>query len=161
MRASRMHLILWYIDGLFTNGRLIMKRNNWLSLILGVLMTLAVVGIYGCWQTSRAPAAATATVATPAIQQNDGSTIAYSQLPPEAQDVITRIKAHGTFEFKQDGQTFQNRERILPQQPRGYYKEYTVITPNATNRGARRIIAGQPNEFYYTADHYRSFYRVK
>jgi len=29
-----------------------------------------------------------------------------------------------------------------------------------TNRGARRIIAGNDGEYYYTDDHYRSFKRV-
>jgi len=60
--------------------------------------------------------------------------------------------AHGT--------VFYNRERLLPAKPSGYYREYTVITPGESDRGAQRIVAGAGGELYYTADHYASFVRV-
>ncbi|MFZ1418267.1 MAG: ribonuclease domain-containing protein [Burkholderiaceae bacterium] len=96
-------------------------------------------------------------------------TIDYAALPKEAQTVIGMIQKRASFPYRQDGQTFSNRERILPGQPRGYYQEYTVPTPGADNRGARRIISGQgttgdnanSGEYYYTSDHYRSFARVR
>jgi ribonuclease T1 len=58
---------------------------------------------------------------------------------------------------------FGNYEKRLPRQQRGYYREYTVPTPGETSRGARRIIAGDqpPVVFYYSADHYRSFRRIR
>jgi guanyl-specific ribonuclease Sa len=82
-------------------------------------------------------------------------------LPPEAIDTLQRIARDGPFEHRQDGATFQNRERRLPPQPRGYYHEYTVETPGSRDRGARRIIAGgdPPVEYFYSDDHYRSFRR--
>ena len=40
------------------------------------------------------------------------------------------------------------------------YHEYTVKTPGAHNRGARRIVCGILPECYYSSDHYRSFYRI-
>jgi guanyl-specific ribonuclease Sa len=82
-------------------------------------------------------------------------------LPPEAIDTLQRITHGGPFEHRQDGATFQNRERRLPPQPRGYYREYTVETPGSRDRGARRIIAGgdPPVEYFYSGDHYRSFRR--
>jgi ribonuclease T1 len=55
---------------------------------------------------------------------------------------------------------FSSREELLPQKKRGYYREYTVRTPGMRGRGARRIVAGSGGEFYYTADHYRSFMRI-
>jgi ribonuclease T1 len=86
-------------------------------------------------------------------------------LPPEARDVLELIKAGGPFPYERDGIVFGNRERLLPAQPRGYYHEYTVPTPGANNRGARRIICGGPRKSpevcYYTADHYRSFARIR
>ena len=80
-------------------------------------------------------------------------------LPAEAHDVLGRIARGGPFEYRQDGGVFQNRERRLPSQPRGYYREYTVETPGSRDRGARRIITGgePPREYWYTDDHYRSF----
>ncbi len=83
-------------------------------------------------------------------------------LPPEALDTLALIRRGGPFPYHKDGSVFQNRERLLPQRPRGYYREYTVPTPAARDRGARRIIAGgqPPQVFYYTADHYRSFQRI-
>ncbi|MFM6859834.1 MAG: ribonuclease domain-containing protein [Dolichospermum sp.] len=48
----------------------------------------------------------------------------------------------------------------MPPQPRGYYKEYTVPTPGATDRGSRRLVMGQNGEIYYSCDHYNSFQEV-
>jgi ribonuclease T1 len=88
-----------------------------------------------------------------------------SELPAEARATLARIKAGGPFPYPQDGKTFQNREKLLPQRNRGYYREYTVKTPGAKDRGARRIVAGGCGEsgcieYFYTADHYRSFRRI-
>jgi ribonuclease T1 len=85
----------------------------------------------------------------------------FSDLPAEARETLSRIEAGGPFPYKQDGRVFQNRERLLPQRPRGYYREYTVKTPGARDRGARRIVAGREGEYYYTEDHYRSFRRIR
>lgn len=91
----------------------------------------------------------------------DGLKTVYTfQLPKEAQRTITLIKKGGPFPYERDGITFQNREGLLPQKARGYYSEYTVITPGSRDRGARRIIAGNKGELYYTEDHYDSFVRV-
>jgi len=86
--------------------------------------------------------------------------ITYDELPPEALDTIALIDSDGPFPFRKDGSTFQNRERLLPRKPNGYYREYTVITPGEDDRGARRIIGGEEGERYYTDDHYASFYWV-
>lgn len=99
----------------------------------------------------------------------DFDTVAVEALPQEARDTLQRIKHGGPFPYRKDGTTFQNRERRLPPRTLGYYREYTVRTPYATDRGARRIIAGQgrtgdvrtSGEYYYTGDHYRSFRRIK
>jgi ribonuclease T1 len=81
-------------------------------------------------------------------------------LPPEARQTLELIKADGPFPYARDGVVFGNREGELPKQPRGYYREYTVKTPGARDRGARRIIAGRGGERYYTEDHYRTFRRI-
>ena len=87
---------------------------------------------------------------------------AQAGLPAEAVEVLARIRAGGPFDYPQDGGVFQNRERRLPTQARGYYREYTVPTPGSQDRGARRIVSGgdPPVEFFYTDDHYRSFRRI-
>lgn len=87
------------------------------------------------------------------------------QLPPEAQQTEKLIYSGGPFPYPKDGSTFGNRERILPAHARGYYREYTVQTPGARNRGARRIVCGgqvatKPDACFYTADHYASFNRI-
>ena len=82
-------------------------------------------------------------------------------LPPEAQHTLRLIQRGGPFPYGKDGSTFGNYEKILPPRPRGHYREYTVPTPGVRHRGARRIIAGKMAEYYYTADHYRSFYRIR
>ena len=74
--------------------------------------------------------------------------------------VLELIEHDGSFSYRQDGVVFQNRERRLAAHPRGYYREFTVPTPGAGNRGARRIICGREGEAYYTRDHYRTFIRL-
>ncbi|GAB3762048.1 guanyl-specific ribonuclease [Microlunatus parietis] len=84
------------------------------------------------------------------------------QLPPEAARTLELIKAGGPFPYRKDGSTFGNREGLLPDRPRGYYREYTVPTPGEDDRGARRIVTGDRDRiFYYTGDHYTSFSRIR
>ncbi len=82
-----------------------------------------------------------------------------SYLPPAAVRTLAMIADGGPFPHRQDGEVFGNYEHLLPAEPRGYYHEYTVDTPGAHDRGARRIITGgnPPVVYYYTDDHYRSF----
>ena len=86
--------------------------------------------------------------------------IRVAQLPPEARQTLALIRAGGPFPYARDGVMFTNREGLLPKRNRGYYREYTVRTPGARDRGARRIVAGANGELYYTDDHYRSFRRI-
>jgi guanyl-specific ribonuclease Sa len=80
-------------------------------------------------------------------------------LPPEARATVALIQRGGPFPHRQDGSVFGNRERRLPAQARGYYREYTVDTPGLSHRGARRIVTGgnPPQVWYYSDDHYDSF----
>ena len=94
-----------------------------------------------------------------------GDTVALATLPPEARTTHRLILAGGPFPYSKDGTVFGNRERLLPRQPRGFYREYTVKPPGSRDRGARRIVCGgvpptQPEACYYTADHYASFKRI-
>ncbi|MQS00453.1 guanyl-specific ribonuclease Sa [Streptomyces sp. OF1] len=82
------------------------------------------------------------------------------ELPAEARETLRLIEADGPFPYAKDGSVFGNYERRLPLQARGYYREYTVPTPGARNRGARRIVTGDEGERYYTSDHYESFKAV-
>lgn len=83
--------------------------------------------------------------------------------PDEVYQTLRLIHQGGPFAHRQDGSVFQNRERQLPARPRGYYREYTVRTPGARDRGARRIVTGgdPPTDYYYTDNHYRSFERME
>lgn len=88
-----------------------------------------------------------------------------ASLPKEGQTALLLIKQGGPFPYEKDGAVFGNYESKLPKQKRGYYHEYTVKTPRARNRGARRIIAGGQSmtsgEYYYTDDHYDSFRKIR
>ncbi|WP_428288671.1 ribonuclease domain-containing protein [Hydrogenophaga sp.] len=103
---------------------------------------------------ARSPeAAAPALAATP---------MSVSGLPVQGQEVMGLIRQGGPFRYEKDGTVFGNRERLLPGQKRGYYREYTVPTPGLSHRGARRIVCGGfkprwPEACYYTEDHYASF----
>lgn len=92
-------------------------------------------------------------------------TIRTAEMPNEAQRTLALIEQGGPFPYAKDGSTFGNYERRLPAQRRGYYREYTVKTRGARNRGAKRIICGgdqqAANDCYYTEDHYNSFQRIQ
>lgn len=94
-----------------------------------------------------------------------GAEVAAADLPREARETIILIRRGGPFPYSKDGSVFGNREGQLPKMHRGHYTEYTVRTAGAPDRGARRIVAGgDPRvsaELYYTADHYRSFRRIR
>jgi len=95
--------------------------------------------------------------------------IQIAALPREAQATLALVKAGGPFPYARDNKVFGNREKLLPVRQRGYYREYTVKTPGARDRGARRIIAGSgaagdvrgSGEYYYSDDHYSSFRRIR
>ena len=92
-------------------------------------------------------------------------TIVLADLPKQANETYSAILKGGPFDYDKDGTVFGNRERILPAQKRGFYREYTVKTPYARNRGAKRIICGgsqptTPDACYYTEDHYATFKRI-
>ncbi|CCH28793.1 ribonuclease domain-containing protein [Actinosynnema sp. NPDC047251] len=81
-----------------------------------------------------------------------------SGLPAEAVSTWQLIERGGPFPYpRNDGVTFQNREKRLPAKSGDYYREYTVPTPGSPDRGARRIVTGSSSEVYYTGDHYSTF----
>lgn len=99
----------------------------------------------------------------PSAEGDDTGAVTTSEqvLPPEAENTIALIEAGGPFPYERDGSVFENRERRLPIEDRGYWHEYTVPTPGSDDRGPRRIVAGGDGELYYTDDHYQSFVLVR
>jgi ribonuclease T1 len=102
------------------------------------------------WKDGSAPAAA--------------ASVHVTELPRQGRETYELIRQGGPFPYDKDGAVFGNRERQLPAEKRGYYREYTVQTPGSRDRGARRIVCGGPprvpHACYYTADHYASFRRI-
>jgi ribonuclease T1 len=92
------------------------------------------------------------------------ATVRVTELPRQGRQTYERIREGGPFPFDKDGTVFGNRERQLPPEKRGYYREYTVATPGSRDRGARRIVCGgpakAPRACWYTADHYASFHKI-
>src|SRR5574344_2091269 len=104
-------------------------------------------------------------VSAGAFTRVQDDSVALADLPEQAHTTYQLILAGGPFPYDKDGTVFGNRERLLPQEKRGYYLEYTVKTPRERSRGARRIVCGgwqptRPDACYYTADHYASFRRI-
>lgn len=133
-----------------------------LLLLLALLPFLAACGQAPEPTTSGVAGAAAARSPEPAHAPASAVELTVADLPPEGRATLSLIKQGGPFPYPRDGIVFGNRERLLPAQSRGYYREYTVPTPGSRDRGARRIIAGGGGgEYWYTADHYRSFKRIK
>jgi ribonuclease T1 len=128
---------------------------------LRLALFLALVGVFGV---------NTGAQGREYYQDKAVGSLSLAELPPEAEHTLLLIRRGGPFPYPhKDGATFGNFEQRLPAQVRGYYREYTVPTPGSRDRGARRIIAGsgrsgdaaRSGEYYYTGDHYRSFYRIR
>ena len=134
-------------------------------LLLLVAIVLLIGGLFAIKESQRPPPpqfapsltgdTAASTAATP-TRSNDPLP---PFLPPEARQTIALIQRGGPYPHRQDGSVFGNREQRLPERPRGYYREFTVETPGAPNRGARRIVTGgdPPTGWFYTDDHYETF----
>jgi ribonuclease T1 len=93
---------------------------------------------------------------------SSATSVVLAGLPAQGREVMAQIREGGPFRYEKDGTVFGNRERLLPSQTRGYYREYTVPTPGLNHRGARRIVCGgqqprEPDACFYTEDHYSSF----
>ena len=137
-----------------------------LTALLAMLVALAVLAfvLAGVPTTGSAPSGTTGAGTTapapaaPNIVNLSGlPEVKASELPDEARRTLVLIAQGGPYPYTRDDATFGNFERILPRKSSGYYKEYTVRTPGESDRGARRIVAGQAGEKYYTPDHYNSF----
>jgi ribonuclease T1 len=131
-----------------------------LAVVLSLGASFGVMGLTGMVSSAQARD-------TTEMQQAAGvaGTVALADLPPEARSTERLIRAGGPFPHGKDGVVFGNRERLLPRQPRGHYREYTVRTPGSRDRGARRIVCGgrqprEPEACFYTEDHYASFRRI-
>ena len=101
---------------------------------------------------------------TAAITDDGLVTVQVAALPASGQQTYAAILRGGPFRYDKDGTVFGNRERLLPLEKRGYYREYTVMTEGSPGRGARRIVCGgpakTPEACYYTGDHYASFRKI-
>lgn len=122
--------------------------------VAAVVALLVLPGIFGTFLVQAKGPDASQTV-----------TISVSNLPAQGQVMMTLIYQGGPFKYDKDGTVFGNRERLLPAQQRGYYREYTVRTPGERSRGARRLVCGgqrpvAPDACFYTDDHYASFRQV-
>jgi len=138
------------------------RNRDWRRTSLAWILALVVAAAIGSqWlpPTGSGPEPSTATTPAPTVQAEP-----LAGLPAEEQRAVratlTSIEAGGPFPYVKDGSVFQNRERRLPTQANGYYREYTVETPGSPDRGARRIVAGRDGELFYTSDHYDSFIRI-
>jgi ribonuclease T1 len=144
------------------------QRYRWLLLLAAVTMLVAWLVSGG--QGEEDPAVDSASTSSSTSSSPDDASVTdaasglpvvrLAALPPEAGRTVELIDAGGPFPEERDGVTFENREDLLPDEPRGYYAEYTVPTPGSDDRGARRIVAGDGGELYWTQDHYSSFGRI-
>ncbi len=128
-----------------------MARMKSLKLVLTGFLLLAFIGPH--LVQAKGPSTADSAV-----------TVSLAELPRQGVETYRLILQGGPFPYEKDGVVFGNRERLLPSEKRGYYREYTVATPGSRDRGARRIVCGgqprTPDACYYTADHYASFRKI-
>lgn len=74
---------------------------------------------------------------------------------------LERIERNERLSFRNDGAAFANRENRLPRKPSGYYREWVHPTSSLPGPGPQRVVTGDGGEIFYTADHYKSFRRLR
>ena len=137
-----------------------MARKRVRRPLLALLALLLVLGIGYAVNATHHSSNAKSASASATASASSGE-VALSSLPVQAAATVALIKKGGPFPYpKNDGVVFGNNEHLLPREASGYYHEYTVPTPGASNRGTRRIITGKAGEYYYTGDHYEHIQRV-
>jgi ribonuclease T1 len=134
--------------------------------VLGLVVLIMTVGLLrGSKPSDMSATPPRATTATSTVTRDPASGLAWvdlGALPSQAQVTVRLIQRGGPYPYSKDGAVFANREGILPNHNHGYYHEFTVETPGASTRGARRIVTGdEDRQFFYTDDHYRTFRRVR
>ena len=134
-------------------------RPGLLHALLVSLLVLLVGCSGGSKATSTLAGTATTSWAFDAKPPSDwsGDTVAVATLPTQARATLSLVEAGGPYPFRQDDGVFGNREGVLPDRPDGTYREYTVVTPGSSDRGARRLIIAGGRALYYTDDHYVTF----
>jgi ribonuclease T1 len=132
------------------------------ALLLAVVVVVTAVGMGLIIKHGRgtAPAASIVAPSASGTPRSNLPTVDVADLPPEAVAALALIDQGGPYPFKQDGTVFGNFEHRLPERERGYYREFTVVTPGEDDRGRRRLVAGTAGDIYYTDDHYDSFRQV-
>ena len=76
-------------------------------------------------------------------------------------ETVDRINRGDSYPHANDGTVHRNDKLILPEKPEGYYHEYVVPTRGVPHAGLQRIVTGAGGEWYYTPDHYETFFRFK
>jgi ribonuclease T1 len=106
-----------------------------------------------------APADASLIVRNLVLRDEDRNVVYRGEI--DLQPTLERIAANRKLRFAHDGADFENRERRLPRQPSGYYREWVVPTPGERGPGPQRLVIGEAGEVWYTADHYRTFRPIR
>jgi ribonuclease T1 len=136
------------------------------SLLLGGALVVTLFGavgvglLAGATATPDAPPSAAALATASSTPRSRLPGVALGELPRPAHDTLNLIDRGGPYPYDQDDTVFSNAERLLPQRPAGYYREYTVVTPGVSSRGTRRLVVGALGDVFYTDDHYGSFRQV-
>ncbi len=135
-----------------------MKATSWKYLVIALAL-LATAYLIGSAEGAGVPVLTDGPGSPSSGQDAPASTevVGVDDLPPEARTTLQLIDSGGPFPYSKDGTVFHNYEGLLPEKPDGYYREYTVVTPGSSDRGARRVIAGGNSERYYSDDHYITF----
>ena len=76
-------------------------------------------------------------------------------------EILDRINQGKKHPHKNDGSVFENRKTPLPEQPKGFYREYVHESVNIPKPGKERIITGMNGDVWYSPDHYVTFIKIR
>lgn len=157
------HVTMWAMAEQSSPGK---KSKKSVPAIIAGVALVAIAGFFGIDLAGDSSSSSSATQSSSSAPSAPSDECALATLPAEAHDTLDDISTGGPFDYPDnDGTRFGNYEGNLPDEPSGYYREYTVETPGLNHRGAKRIVTGggsetDPEVVFYTDDHYETFCEV-
>lgn len=78
-------------------------------------------------------------------------------LPVTALATLSLVESGGPFPDPDDGTAYTDFDGVLPSQPPGYYRQFSVVEPGSDGATSWYLVIGEQDETFWTTDGFASF----
>lgn len=126
---------------------------------------VATVGLVGCGDGLLATPAPYPALDPAEFRSGDDGTgvrsVPVEDLPATARATLSLVDAGGPFPDPADGTAYRDRDGLLPSQPPGYYRQYSVVEPGSDGGTSWYLVIGEQQETYWTTDGFATVHVVE